>query len=290
MSRRFRNRFRRFPIENKFDRDWTERNNYYYPKNNKYFNNDYRDNYYHHDNNDYYDYNSNYKDNNFNNRHYNNKYHNKRFNRGRYPFYRKTYIEVEVGQEKKIDEKFIKELENLGYFIKEVKGDGNCLFRSVSEQIEGDENNHQIYRQKCVEYMKENKDEFSPFLEEDEPFDTYIEKISKDGEWGGNLEIYALSMALEANFYIYIHEQPCYVVKNWDNPKVNIMLTYHSGNHYNSLRKLEEKNDENKEKEEKTQKEENNEEKKEDGEKNEIKEKNSDDINDFINKVNHLNI
>ena len=76
--------------------------------------------------------------------------------------------------------------------------------------------------------MKEHKDEFIPFLDEEEPIDQYIEKISKNAEWGGNLEIFALSMALEANFCIYIHEQPCYVVKNWDKPKNNVMLTYHN--------------------------------------------------------------
>ena len=65
--------------------------------------------------------------------------------------------------------------------------------------------------------------------------------MKEDMEWGGNLEIYALSKALHSNFYVYIHNHPMYVVKNFDDPKKNIMLTYHDGKHYNSLRKLEEK-------------------------------------------------
>ena len=153
------------------------------------------------------------------------------------------------------DEKFKKHLETLGYFIREVGGDGNCLFRSVSEQVEGNESHYKEYREKCINYMKENKDEFAPFIEDDVPIDKYIEKMSKNGEWGGNLEIYALSKLLEANFYIYIYEHPMYVVKNFEKPKKNVMLTYHDGKHYNSLRKLEEKNKEDKEKEEKKKKE-----------------------------------
>ena len=201
-------------------------------------------------------------------------------------------------RQNEIDEKFKKNLESLGYFIREVGGDGNCLFRSVSEQVEGNEHNFQEYREKCVNYMKENKDDFAPFIEDDEPFDKYVERMSQNGEWGGNLEIYGLSKILEANFYIYILDQPMYIVKNFEKPKKNIMLTYHEGKHYNSLRKLEEKNKEDKEKEEKRKKEkekedeDENEEGNEGGEEsdNEEDEAPDDDIKDLISKVDHLNI
>ena len=142
--------------------------------------------------------------------------------------------------------------------------------------------------------MKENKDTFAPFIEDDEPIDKYIDRMSKNKEWGGNLEIYALSMVLEANFYIYIHEHPMYIVKNFEKPKKNIMLTYHDGKHYNSLRKLEEKSKEDKEKEEKRKKEkesENNDENEEgEGEEEEDEKDVDDDINDLISKVDTLNI
>ena len=168
-------------------------NNYYHNSNkNKYNNNYYNKNYY-----NYYDYN----------------YYNYNYKRGKRPYNNYYYKEVEVERTNERDEKFKEDLKNIGYYIKEVEGDGNCLFRSVAEQIEENENNFQEYREKCVEYMKENKDTFAPFLDEGQPIDEYIEKISKSGEWGGNLEIYALSMALHVNFYIYIFEQPVYVVK-----------------------------------------------------------------------------
>ena len=195
-------------------------------------------------------------------------------------------------QNDEIDEKFKKHLESLGYFIREVRGDGNCLFRSVSEQMEGNENNYKEYREKCINYMKENKDTFSPFIEDDEPFDKYVERMSEDKEWGGNLEIFALSKVLEANFYIYIYDHPMYIVNNFEKPKKNIKLTYHDGKHYNSLRKLEEKNIEDKEKEEKKKKEKENEgeEENEESDENEEDEKDLDDISDLVSKVEHLNI
>ena len=190
-----------------------------------------------------------------------------------------------------IDEKFKEELKNLGYFIREICGDGNCLFRAVSEQAENNENNFKYYREKCIEYMKKNSDIFIPFIEDDEPFEKYIKRMSDDGVWGGNLEIYAMSMAFKFNFYIYIHERPIYIIDNWNKPKKNIILTYHDGEHYNSLRKLEEKNknDEEKEKINKN--------KKSDSDTNSCNESSDssdsdsiNDVNDLISKVDHFNI
>jgi hypothetical protein len=37
--------------------------------------------------------------------------------------------------------------------------------------------------------MVENRDNFEPFIEDDQKFDSYIEEMSRDGKWGGNLEI-----------------------------------------------------------------------------------------------------
>ena len=218
-----------------------------------------------------------------------------------------NFQEFENEKNNEADEKFMIEsekLENIGYEIVVVRGDGNCLFRSVSEQLEGNEEYYKKYREICVDYMINNKEVFIPFLEDSTSIDEYIEKIAKDGEWGGNLEIYALSMALEVNFCIYIPDKPCSVVKNWENPKQNIFLIYHDGKHYNSLRKYksvkiyndkeendnEKKEDDNEKKE--NQKEE--EQKEKDEENKENKDKNIredkkaekfDEINDFLNKV-----
>ena len=233
--------------------------------------------------------NNNNNNNNQNNKNYNknNKYQKKKE--------RNAYRKKKNRQKDEIDEEFIKDLEKIGYFIREVGGDGNCLFRSVSDQMDNTEKNHKMYREMCLTYMKNNPDEFSPFIEDDETFDKYLERMGEDGEWGGNLEIYALSKTLNANFYIYIHKHPMYIVNNFEKPKKNILLTYHEGKHYNSLRKLEEKNNEDKEKEEKKKKEKENkgkedDEENEDEEEEEDEEDKNDDITGLISKVDHLNI
>jgi len=116
----------------------------------------------------------NSSNNNYNKNNNNNNYNN--YNKNNYNNKKKK------GKKKKknINYEFKKELKTLGYYIKEVEGDGNCLFRSVCEQLEGNEDNHKKYREICIEYMKSHKEDFEPFIEDDQTFDDYVEEMSKD--------------------------------------------------------------------------------------------------------------
>lgn len=38
--------------------------------------------------------------------------------------------------------------------------------------------------------------------------------MSSDGEWGGNLELQALSQALDVNFFIHMKGRPCMIIKS----------------------------------------------------------------------------
>lgn len=68
-----------------------------------------------------------------------------------------------------------------------IATDGNCLFRAISDQIYGQEtlNTHLILRYKAVEFMRENRDDFECFIEDSQTFEEYLDKMSKDGTWGG---------------------------------------------------------------------------------------------------------
>ena len=85
-----------------------------------------------------------------------------------------------------------------------MNDDGNCLFRSLSDQLYGDYGNrHDEVRAAVCDYMETNKDDFAVFLvfedEEDEDqdeedakdFESYVAVMREDGEWGGNLELVA---------------------------------------------------------------------------------------------------
>jgi OTU domain-containing protein 3 len=95
-------------------------------------------------------------------------------------------------------------LAELGLEWVEINADGNCLFRSLSDQLCGDfGNKHAIVRQHICDYMEKNKEDFEVFLvyededdhdqqEEDaRDFEHYIEQMREDGDWGGHLELMA---------------------------------------------------------------------------------------------------
>jgi len=71
-----------------------------------------------------------------------------------------------------------------------VEGDGNCLFRAVAHQIYGNEELHNIVRQKCVDYMESEAEFFSQFVEGGKDmFPLYLRAKRLDACWGDDPEI-----------------------------------------------------------------------------------------------------
>ncbi|CAF4862977.1 unnamed protein product [Rotaria sp. Silwood1] len=152
-------------------------------------------------------------------------------------------------QEKKSREKKAhgKQVENIGEFnnqlrtfnlqLRYIVGDGNCLFRSFSDQMDGDQHRHGYYREKICDYMRANRTDFEPFIV-DQPFDTFIRSLSKDGTYGGNECLVAFSRLFDAKICIHQLNQPVWIVCFSDSPKHEIHISYHDYEHYSSVRKL----------------------------------------------------
>ncbi len=69
------------------------------------------------------------------------------------------------------------QLHTAGLRVLEIEGDGNCLFRSIADQLHGDDTQHADLRQQAVAYMRNNPDDFAPFVEDDEPFEAYCKRM-----------------------------------------------------------------------------------------------------------------
>eukprot|EP01038_Epipyxis_sp_PR26KG_P012051 gene12051-16127_t len=134
-------------------------------------------------------------------------------------------------------------LASLGLEVKIMRGDGNCLFRSLSDQLTATEDNHSEYRQRIVDYIVEHQDHFRLFMEDDEDFDAYISRMRRNGEWGGNQELYAASQCLRVNIVVHQVCAPRYILQ-YENESNNvnmqiikdIHISYHGECHYNSVR------------------------------------------------------
>jgi OTU domain-containing protein 3 len=127
------------------------------------------------------------------------------------------------------------QVQRYGLDIKEIRGDGNCMFRAISDQLCGNEDMHVELRHLAVEHVKNNQDDFSPFIEDDENFDKYIKRMSELCTWGGNIELQALSQVLEVNIKIHRVDEPIWEIINHYGAR-SIHLSYHDGDHYNSVR------------------------------------------------------
>ncbi|ORY45679.1 cysteine proteinase [Rhizoclosmatium globosum] len=94
----------------------------------------------------------------------------------------------------------------------DVSGDGNCLFRAIAHQMDNTQNNHLKYRTQTVAHMRENKELYAPFLDEDETIDQRLKRMEKQGVYGDNLEIVAFSRAFKCGVVIHQVGQSPWVV------------------------------------------------------------------------------
>merc|ERR1719393_560509 len=72
-----------------------------------------------------------------------------------------------------------------------VDGDGNCQFRALSLGLYGSEDHHADVRANIVQHLRENPETYSAFMEPDEDFTEYINRISQDGQWGDEVTLRA---------------------------------------------------------------------------------------------------
>lgn len=55
-------------------------------------------------------------------------------------------------------QKFKEQLSPLCLKVMEIDGDGNCMFRAIADQLEGDERMHFNYRNEAVDFILQNKE------------------------------------------------------------------------------------------------------------------------------------
>jgi len=156
--------------------------------------------------------------------------------------------------------------------IEEVAADGNCLYRAVATQLNHQMNRNNIeqsggsefdnyikVRDVCANELIKSKTEYEPFCEYNDSnvttFEQYVEQVRSSTEWGGHLELRALSNALKKTIVVYSADSgPLYIScdesggskNNDDNDENLIRLSFHRnyyalGEHYNSVVKNVEK-------------------------------------------------
>ncbi|KAF3213221.1 hypothetical protein TWF679_005450 [Orbilia oligospora] len=118
-------------------------------------------------------------------------------------------------------------LEGQGLYASDIIGDGDCLFRSFSDQLYGHQDRATTIRLRTTSYMRRHSSYFKLFLSVPPPtrktrssssttlpnedtidrvFQDYIKRMEKPGVYGDNLEIVAFARCYGVDVKIYQRE------------------------------------------------------------------------------------
>jgi OTU domain-containing protein 3 len=133
-----------------------------------------------------------------------------------------------------------------GHIIREMTSDGNCLFRSISDQLYDDAgSNHFTVRSEICNHLAQNKSEFQSFLllnEDDEDvmnIDDYVDHMRESTTWGSDIEIVAASRVYNRGIKVFSHVYAGGVLRFGsrvdDSDDNDFLLSYHGNDHYNSV-------------------------------------------------------
>ncbi|CAI6332519.1 unnamed protein product [Periconia digitata] len=165
-------------------------------------------------------------------------------------------------------------LEAHGLYPGDIRGDGNCLFNALSDQLYGHQENHEVLRVTTIEHMKDNSDFYRQYMtcnnvrrnpkrktkaaqqsrvdacfytesELQKQFEDHVEKMGQPGEWADNMEVSAFASALnvhvrlwQADYTYLISPRLQYVSEDAaavDDRQV-LHIAYHTWEHYSSVR------------------------------------------------------
>ncbi|GAB7346869.1 hypothetical protein MBLNU459_g1951t1 [Dothideomycetes sp. NU459] len=164
-------------------------------------------------------------------------------------------------------------LSALGLYAADIRGDGNCLFNALSDQLYGHQNEHSTIRSKVIEYMREHADYYKMFIDVhpgggmrrnpkrknvgaysspatiappseadiDRVFQGHLASMARGGTYGDNMEISAFSSAFNVDVKIYQRDF-AYMVSgaspDGDEARRVAHIAYHVWEHYSSIRNL----------------------------------------------------
>ncbi|XP_023687137.1 OTU domain-containing protein 3 [Paramormyrops kingsleyae] len=134
---------------------------------------------------------------------------------------------------------FTNQLQALGLKLREVPGDGNCLFRALADQLEGHSRGHLRLRQETVQHMQAHRQDFEPFVEDDVPFTQHLHNLSQPGTFAGNDAIVAFARSHQLRVLIHQLNTPLWEINGSDKPMCReLHIAYRYGDHYDSVRRI----------------------------------------------------
>src|ERR1043165_1530333 len=91
------------------------------------------------------------------------------------------------------------------WYLISIEGDGNCMFRALSHQIEGHQHSYWQFRQEIVSYLRQNRTQYEAFISNDETetFEKYCDIMSKDGTYGTHRKLRIFEILYNASVIVH---------------------------------------------------------------------------------------
>lgn len=122
-----------------------------------------------------------------------------------------------------------------------ISGDGNCQFRSLSDQIYRTPEHHKSVREQVVNQLKSQPELYNNYVPM--VYAEYLKKMSKSGEWGDHVTLQAAADSFGIKIFIITSfKDTCYIeiLPHVQKSNKTIYLSFWAEVHYNSIYPLEE--------------------------------------------------
>ncbi|CAN1346382.1 OVARIAN TUMOR DOMAIN-containing deubiquitinating enzyme 9 [Linum perenne] len=119
---------------------------------------------------------------------------------------------------------------------RKVQGDGNCQFRALSDQFYRTLEHHEFVRQQVVKQLKSCPEMYEGYVPM--AYEEYIEKMSKNGEWGDHVTLQAAADMYGVKIIVITSfKDTCYIeiLPNFQRSERVILLSFWAEVHYNSI-------------------------------------------------------
>ncbi|XP_027363197.1 uncharacterized protein LOC113870874 [Abrus precatorius] len=117
-----------------------------------------------------------------------------------------------------------------------VQGDGNCQFRSLSDQLYRSPDHHKFVREQIIQQLKSYPEIYAGYVPMG--YSDYLKKMSKSGEWGDHVTLQAAADWYGVKiFVITSFKDTCYIEILPQRQKSGrvIFLSFWAEVHYNSI-------------------------------------------------------
>ncbi|KAI0255623.1 hypothetical protein BJV78DRAFT_1177238 [Lactifluus subvellereus] len=119
------------------------------------------------------------------------------------------------------------QLRQLGLYAADTTGDGNCLFRALSDQLYGTESRHLQLRKDICDWIQSYSLRYAPFVDDERGLDVHLSLMRQPATYGGHLELSAFAHMKKCNVKV-IQPGLVYLIEwaaGWDPAAAAIMDT-----------------------------------------------------------------